>query len=105
MSSIHASGFHGEGQKQIPMRVMKILDQVTVKHEVRSFVPILFNVCYIVRKEYPTASVWHATDIVVEVLNHIGELQPLSGIFESSAEHALQQLEDRRRECSVCAAQ
>ena len=106
-SQPHASGFSDTNKQQPgarPMRVMRVLDQIHIEFDIRSFVAILFMVCHVVRRDYPTLSVWHATDVVVEVLKHISELEPLNGIFQSSAEHALKQLNDRARVCQCLLA-
>ena len=101
----HASGFtiDREGHpQQVPMRVSRILDQITIQLDVINFVPILFQVAQIVRREYRTASRWVAADIMVETLRFIDELESLSSIFQASADHVLSQLSRRERMCSTC---
>lgn len=99
----HASGFDHEGYTQhTPMRVSRILDKLTINRHMNNYVPIVFTVAQLVKTEHPTMSKWHLAIAIVEVLNFIPELDELSTIFESSADHVLLQLAERERVCSTC---
>ena len=101
----HASGFTFDKEgypQQVPMRVSHILNKLTTNRHTHNYVAILFTVAQLVKKEYPTMNRWNLADAIVEVLNHIPELEELSSIFEASADHVLSQLAERDRVCSAC---
>jgi len=101
----HASGFTCDREgypQQLPMRVSRILDKLTIGRHTFNYVAILFTVAQLVKKEYPTMNRWNLADAIVEVLNYIPELEELSSIFAPSADHVLSQLSERDRVCSAC---
>ena len=98
-SYTHASGFEPGETRQLPMRISAILDQLTIERDIKNFVPILFTVIRSVSREHPYLGMWQQTDVVIQVLTYVKELEPLRNIFESSATHAIQQLQKRERAC------
>jgi len=108
MQRQHASGFTVDREgypQQLPMRVSRILDKLTIDRHTHNYVAIIYTVARLVKNEYPTMNRWNLADAIVEVLKFIPELEELSSIFAPSADHILSQLAERDRMCSTCFAQ
>lgn len=105
---LHASGFTNEGRspdatserrgRDIPMRVLRVLDKLKTAKTVNNFVPIVFEVVAIIRVEHPIASRWGQAVIANEVLEHIDEMNSLSPLFDSTIEYVLSTY-DKNRVC------
>jgi hypothetical protein len=98
----HHSGFAENEGRETPMRVSKIIDQIHIKLELINFIPVVFTICQIIKRDFPRANNWSAADIAHDVLKYIPEFAPLNLIFLNSAEFVFVELEKRERVCNSC---
>jgi len=101
----HASGFSDEGQphqkRNIPMRIMKILDALTLEQKTTNYIPIIKEIRAIVTKDYQFSNVYHVNSLTVECLYYIEDFNKLSEIHDSSV-WAISDMEAKKRNCFIC---
>lgn len=85
MSRVHES----EGLPDVPMRVLQILDALTVERHPKNFILICHELLSVIQARHSYMSDFHMISVAVEVLHHIPELQMLESIFESTVIHTL----------------
>ena len=87
MSRVHESM---EGLPDVPMRVMQILDALTVERHPKNFILICHELLMVIQARHSYMSDFHMISVAVEALHYIPELQMLENIFESSVIHILE---------------
>jgi hypothetical protein len=102
--SKHASGFNETPEGvQIPMRIMKILDELTLEQKPCNYVAIVNEIDSIVQKNWNFGNVYHVNQITVECLYYMPCFKSFKEIHSSTVWTLSDMREKKMRECSVCA--
>ncbi len=101
----HASGFP-ETQEgipiQIPMRIMKILDAITLEQKAANYVSVINQIDSIVKQQTKFINVYNINHLVIESLYYIPEFNSFKEIHDPTVWHLSDMREKKSRECSLC---
>lgn len=101
----HQSGFNETREGvQIPMRIMKILDTITLVKKPENYIAIINEIDTIVQKSYNFGNVYHINQITTECLYYIECFNFFKEIHGSTVWTLSDMREKKKRnECSICA--
>ena len=97
----HASGFSTEGQP-IPMRIMRIIDAITLPKEAQNYVAMINHITHIIEHQYRFVNFYHTEQVCHEVLLYLPEYNNFKEIHSSSIWALLEIREKKRRGCEMC---
>jgi predicted nucleotidyltransferase len=100
----HQSGFNEtlEGQ-QIPMRIMKILDSLTLEQKPENYITIINEISSIIEEMYQFQNVYHINQLTTECLYYIKCFNFFKEIHGSTVWTLSDMREKKKRDCSICA--
>lgn len=98
----HASGFSTEGQ-QIPMRIMRIIDSITLDKKPQNYVAMINHITEIIEHQYRFVNFYHTEQVCHEVLLYLPEYNNFKEIHSSSIWALLEIREKKNRyDCEMC---
>lgn len=79
-----ASGFEQTEGQQVPMRIMKIIDNIPSDTNIKNYIRVISEIRGIIAYQYKFSNVYHINKLAVEVLYYIQDFNELKEIHESS---------------------